>query len=88
MRSLPASAPDAGGGALGPRWSKGWQIAPVGFLLAWVLGLCGASPEAEMTASRAQRPTIDQIEDRISMVKQLRERFKEDKVYLRTYACR
>ena len=20
----------------GPRWSKGWQIAPAGFLLAWV----------------------------------------------------
>jgi hypothetical protein len=37
-----------------------------------------------MTESRAQRPTIDQIEDRVSVVKQLRERFKEDKVYLRT----
>ena len=47
-------------------------------------GLGGASPEAEMTESRAQRPTIDQIEDRVSVVKQLRERFKEDKVYLRT----
>ena len=47
-------------------------------------GLCGASPEAEMTESRAQRPTIVQIEDRVSVVKQLRERFKEDKVYLRT----
>jgi hypothetical protein len=37
-----------------------------------------------MTESRAQRPTFEQIEDRVSVVKQLRERFKEDKVYLRT----
>jgi hypothetical protein len=37
-----------------------------------------------MTESRAQRPTTDQIEDRVSVVKQLRERFKEDKVYRRT----
>ena len=37
-----------------------------------------------MTEIRAQRPLIEQIEDRISVVKQLRERFKEDKVYLRT----
>jgi hypothetical protein len=47
-------------------------------------GLCGASPEAEMTESRAQRPTFEQIEDRVSVVKQLREQFKEDKVCLRT----
>jgi hypothetical protein len=37
-----------------------------------------------MTEIRAQRPMIEEIEDRISVVKQLRERFKEDKVYLRT----
>jgi hypothetical protein len=36
------------------------------------------------TESRAQRPTIEQIEDRISVVKQLREQFKGDKGYLQT----
>ena len=37
-----------------------------------------------MTEIRAQRPTIEQIEDRVSVVKQLREQFRGDKVYLRT----
>jgi hypothetical protein len=36
------------------------------------------------TQTRAQRRTIEQIEDRISVVKQLREQFKGDKSYLRT----
>jgi hypothetical protein len=48
--------------------------------------LLSHGPGAEMTEteSRAQRPTIEQIEDRISLVKQLREQFKGDKGYLQT----